>query len=216
MFYKLIVNGTLKGQDIKNIFYYRTGIGVDVGGIALGGAPELAQEFYDEVWPSWKAAVSNLYTLEQIEVYPINATFQLAYSLPHIKLVQETGTVPGELFSPAACVNIRFNLESMPITQIITAPKRGYVAIAGVTEGQVTDGLLDMGFFNNDINSFKALGNKLAQNIESVLPPVIFFPIRVKLVDNPLADSPLWTGYADIAGATVTRSVSWRRSRRPE
>lgn len=217
MFYKVVTNGTLLGQDIRNTFYYRTGIGFDVEGLTIGGAAELAQEFKDEVWAGgWQDTVSNEFMLQSIEVYPINDTFQLVYSLPFILPVNETGDVSGEVISPAACVNIRFNLESQLLGLNLTAPKRGYVAIAGVVEGQSTGGLLNSGFFDNDLQHYGKLAKALARNIESLVPPCIWYPVRVRLYDNPIGNNPLFLGWADVSDGVVKREVSWRRSRRPE
>ncbi len=218
MFYKVVLNGRLHGQDIKNILWYRTGIGFDIGGLTLGGAKELADNVEQEVWRfAWKQAVSREYMLQTIEVYPINDNFQLAYSMPYSKNVNETGERIGSgTFSPAACVNIKFNLESVPIGQNFLAPKRGYIAVAGITEDDCNpDGTIKQALFFSPDTPWGKLAEKLSSNLENVLPPVVFFPVRVRLVDNPVSSAPLFLGWADVQGAVVDYNVSWRRSRRP-
>ena len=37
MFYKAVFNGSCKGQDIKNILYYRSGLGLDASWVDPGG-----------------------------------------------------------------------------------------------------------------------------------------------------------------------------------
>lgn len=217
MFYKLVTNGQYNGQDIKNMFYYRTGVGIDVGGLTLGGAEDLAENFRDEVWgPGMSEILPSGYLLQSIDVYPINDTFQLVYSLPYHLAVDEPGKLGTDVVAPSACVNIRFNLENIAGPGL-GVPKRGYVAIGPVLEEDFdVNGNLETGVFSNPLSGYNLAASKMSANIESLTPPVIWYPIRVRINRIPVVGGVLWTGYADIVSATIDRRMSWRRSRRPE
>ena len=82
MFYKAVFNGSCKGQDIKNILYYRSGLGMDVLGLTLAGTEALAGNLKQEVWPALKNWLTPDYVLETIDVSAINDEFQLVYQMP--------------------------------------------------------------------------------------------------------------------------------------
>ena len=212
-FYKLVMNGQFLGQDLKNILYYRTGVGVDIGGLTLGGAAELAEQFKQEVWSKWSDAISNGYLLESIDVYAFNQGLQLMYTLPYTLNVQEPGGNNGDPLPPSAYVMVRFGFDAQVIGNNLVAPKRGYVCVGGLHEGQQESGRLTGSILDNVLPTtvrgrFKILADALAQNLESVTPPVIFFPIRAKPVLGGL-----FQGWADVASARYEDRILWRRSR---
>jgi hypothetical protein len=59
-----------------------------------------------------------------------------------------------------------------------------------------------------------ALCHALANNVETLIPPAVFFPIRVHQ-DKVLGIFKI-TSYADIRDATLRNQSSFRRSRQPE
>lgn len=218
MFYKVVLHGSVSGQDVDNILYYRTGVGVDVSGLTLGGAEELATQVRSEIWnePMYNA-MSTAYELVSIIVYPINEDFQLVYSSPFELPVNEVGSLSGPIMTPMSCINIKFNLERVLVGDDLLAPTRGYVAVGPVREQDIDDaGRIVGSLFNNPENYFKVLADALSANLENALPPVIWFPVRVRIQRNPISGNALWTGYADISSAAVQPVMSFRRSRRVE
>ncbi len=212
--YRVVMNGTCEGQNIVNNLYYRTGVGIDLDGLSLGGAKELAQCVKDQVWPKWKYAVSGGYKLEDITVYPYHdGTFDLMYQNPWTENVMESGLGVNETDGPAICAILKFNLEGTVIlANGIKPPKRGYVAVGPITSNWIdnTGALTDTVFLPAD-SRLNDLGVALAANLESLLPPVIFFPVRVSQKNILGVWRPV--SFADVNGVKVRRRTSFRRSR---
>lgn len=215
MFYKLVMNGQASGQDIKNVFYYRTGPGVDIGVFDFAGAAALAGNFKQEVWSKIKELLTNEYQLETIDVSPINDEFQLVYQMPYSLAVSESGLYDGASYGPAACMNIKFVLEPTTILNGIKPPSRGYVALGPIGASMVDEaGYILTGQLTgpNMVNLLAAV----AQNLEQVLPvPASWWPIRLKQ-SRILGGLIHWESFADIKGAVCSRRASFRRSRMPE
>jgi hypothetical protein len=216
-FYKAVLNGQMNGQAIRNILYYRTGVGIDIGGLQLGGAPALAQSLKEQVWDgALQVAVSEQYVLESIDITAFNDTFQLLYTLPYTLPVGEQGNQPGESLGPAACIMVKFGFDSQLIGLNLLAPRKGYVVFAGLIESAVNGGRLvgsvaDESNPNSYRRAWKDVASALAQNIESISPPVVWFPVRVKRLPTGL-----FSGWADISNAVYEDRVLWRRSRQLE
>lgn len=213
--YKCVLNGQAMGQDIKNILYYRNGIGIDLGGLTVGGTVEVANAIKTTVWPLMKPVLPTAYTLQDITAYVYNEeTFALLYQNPTTVGVQETGLATGNMNGPAPCAIIRMALE--PTAFLVNGPKppkRGYVAIGPLLDSEVTNtGEVDLSGGNQA--TWDALCFALANNIETLIPPAVFFPIRVHQ-DKILG---IWTitSFADVRDATVRTQSSFRRSRMPE
>lgn len=215
VFYKVVLNGSANGQDIKNILYYRAGVGVDMSGFPLAGAEALAGNIKQEVWPKLKNLICNQYTLETIDVSPINDEFQLMYQMPFSLLVSENAARTGPSYGPAACMNIKFVLEPTSIVNGIKPPQRGYLAIGPIPAEIVTeDGYLTASFMGE--NSLSEALAALGANVEQVLPvPQVWYPIRLKQ-NRILGGLVHWESYSDVKGAVVSRRASFRRSRMPE
>ena len=214
-FYKAVLNGSAFGQDIKNILYYRSGFGVDFSGFTLTGAEALAGNIKQEIWPAMKKVMPDSYTLETIDVSPINDEFQLIYQMPYSEVVQEPGLVTSITVGPSLCYNIKFLLEPTSILNGIKPPSRGYVAIGPMPSGWVgEDGYLKtVDMQAQDMVDFV---NRLAQNIEQVLPvAMVWFPIRLKQ-SRILGGLVHWEAFSDVKGAVLSRRASFRRSRMPE
>jgi hypothetical protein len=216
MFYKVVLNGACQGQDIKNILYYRSGAGFDGTLFLMAGAEALAGNIVQEIVPSFLAALPNDYTLETVDVYPINEAFELLYQMPYSLAVAQSGGRAATHTGPASCVIIKFMLEPTNITNGINPPKRGYVAIGPVTSDFVAEtGFLTAGATQAG-QELPVLAAKLAQNIEQLLPvPASWFPVRMKQ-NRILGGLVKWESYADVKGGIVSRRVSFRRSRMPE
>lgn len=215
MFYKVVLNGSCMGQDIKNVLYYRSGLGVDVSGLTLAGTQALAGNIKQEIWPKMKVLMPDNYTLETIDVSAINDEFQLVYQMPYSEVVQQAGTDPGAIAGPAACMNIKFNLEPTSIVNGIKPPSRGYVAIGPVSPLAIQE---DGYFLPAHMTSpaMTAFLGALAGNVEQVLPVAfVWFPIRLKQ-SRILGGLVHWEAYSDIKGAVLSRRASFRRSRMPE
>lgn len=212
-FYKVVLNGQMLGQDVKSMLYYRTGVGIDIMGLELGGTKTLAEQVKQEIWPKWKDCVSNGFLMESIDVYAFNQNFQLVYSLPYTLGVQEAGGNNGAPLPPSAYFMMKFGFDNQVIGEAQLAPKRGYVCVGGLYEAQQDSGrmagsILDNLTQNTVRGRYTLLAEALAANLESLTPPVIYFPIRVKRVLGGL-----WSGWADIASCRYDDKLRWRRSR---
>lgn len=217
-FYEVVLNGSYKGKDNKNSLYYRTAYDPAGGALGFGGASELAEEVIQEIVPAFLDLKPAEYLLESIDVYPRNNLFELLYQLPYKKPVNLPGTSwssAGGTDGPALAVNVRFNLEPTLVgLQTLTAPKRGYVAVGPCNSSWIDDaGKLSDTLFNNAEEAFGRLAAKLSENLESIDPPCLWFPIRVSKHYGALNAFLGW-GWADISSASVDPYVSFRRSRR--
>jgi hypothetical protein len=173
----------------------------------------LAFQINQEIWTArLQPAQPPSYTLEDITVYPMDGLFAPIYQMPYVETINEPGTAAasdGNDFNGAApCVIIRFNLEPTTIIQGLNPPRSGYVAIGPLADFNVLDsGVLASGA----ITGYQALADALAGNLENLVPPAVFYPIRVKTLR--VAGVTLIVGWADIEGATVRAKSSFRRSR---
>lgn len=218
-YYEVILNGSYLGKDNKNSLYYRTAIDPAGGLFGFGGASEVAEEVLQEVVPAFLATKPNSYMLQTIDVIPRNELFSLLYQLPYKKDVMQLGTsgwLQNSGDSPALAVNVRFNLEPTVIgLQAFTAPKRGYVAIGPLPStwlddsGKISDALL-----TDPEGAIKNLESALSQNLESIDPPAIFFPIRVSKHYGGLGGGLLGYGYADVSSCSFDQYATFRRTRR--
>jgi hypothetical protein len=214
-FYKVVLNGQAYGQDIKNILYYRTGLGVDIAGLTVGGTVELANSVRAIIWPLMKQVLTDSYRLEDITASVYNdGTFDLVYQNPTTVQVGENGVRAGTLNGPATCAIVKFSLEpTMLIANGPKPPKRGYVAIGPLCDDQignggsmVLDGLEDA--------KWTALCFALANNVVSLIPPAVFFPVRMH--QDKVLGVFRFTSFADVRDAMVRNMASFRRSRMPE
>ena len=215
MFYKVVLNGSAQGQDIKNVLYYRSGLGVDVSGLTLAGTEALAGNVKQEIWAKMKLIMPNDYILETIDVSAINDEFQLVYQMPYSLNVNEAGTGEGVIAGPAACMNFKFNLEPTSIVNGIKPPSRGYIAVGPIPTSMVEEtGYLNTGFMGAP--NVVAFAASLAANVEQLLPVAfVWFPIRLKQ-SRILGGLVHWEAYSDIKGCVLSRRASFRRSRMPE
>jgi hypothetical protein len=216
MLYKVVLNGQAFGQDIKNILYYRTGLGIEVGGLFMAGAQDMADAVHQQIWPALRACVTSDYYLQSIFVYPYNQEFRLAYQNPYEKGINEAGTAGSNSVGPAACFNIRFNLEP---TSIVTngpkPPKRGYIAVGPISRDWIGDSglLIQDNALHFPREKFEALTEKLAGNIgTSFFNTNAYFPVRVR-VNRVLGGLVAFESFADVNNAVVQERLSYRRSR---
>jgi hypothetical protein len=218
-FYKVVLNGTYKGKDNQNTLYYRTALDLAGGLFGFGGAAELAEEVHQEVVPAFLDCKPTEYILQTIDVIPRNGAFELLYQLPYKREVNEQGTgitLSNLTDGPALAINFKFNLEPVLLgLQAFTAPKRGYIAVGPVASSWVDDsGKLDSTMLADVEGIFQKLGDALSQNLESIDPPAVWFPIRVAEHYGSVTGGLLGWGYADVMGCSVDEYVTFRRSRR--
>lgn len=213
--YKVVLNGKAFGQDIKNILWYRNGIGVDLSGLTVGGTVEVATAVKDTVWPLMKAVMPAAYMLQDITSYVWDeSTFNLLYQNPTTVGVGEQGVVTGGTNGPAVCAIVNFALE--PTSIVFNGPKppkKGYLAIGPLADDWIGDSA-EMPKASGQKPAWDALCFALSNNVETLLPPGLFFPIRVhqtKILNVWKIDS-----FADVRDATLRHYASYRRSRQPE
>lgn len=213
--YKVVLNGNYAGQDIKNILYYRSGLGLDIGGLTAGGTRELGLAVKAMVWPALSGVLPVGYMLQDITSYVFDdGTFDPIYQNPVTIPVAEYGTNPGETNGPATCAIAKFQLEpTIIVTNGIKPPKRGYLAIGPLTDNVITSaGRLQPGAPWTAV--WAGICSALGNNVEQILPvPFVWFPIRVA-TQKILG---IWkiTSYSDVSGVSMRDIASFRRSRQP-
>jgi len=217
--YKVVLRGQFQGQAINNILYYRNATGLDLGGLTLGGAAEVARAVKAMVWPVLKFIVPAAYTLTQVDSYVYNdQTFDLLYTNPFTEGVNEVGVNPGTSYNgPAPCAIMKFILENHIILENgPKPPKHGYLAIGPLADDMITnEGMLYQGEGWN--LKWDALCAVMANNVETILPiPALFYPIRVHMDKVGILFKLKITSYSDIQAAVMRRVCSFRRSRQPE
>lgn len=215
LFYQVVLNGKCQNVDIRNILYYREGVGFPWGENIWGGSEVIADNVLQEVWPALKVLLPDDYTLESIDVYPHNDLFQLNAQMPYTLSVQQPALWNGGHMGTAAVVNFKFNLEPAGLMNGVWPPRFGYVAI-GPFPG---DWLLDTGYINPTVLSAAVITDiqaALSQNLEFLLPfPGTFYPIRVRH-NRVLGSLVRWKSWADVSSAVAQPRASFRRSRIPE
>lgn len=216
--YKVVLDGSCQGQDIKNILYYRNGVGVDIGGLTIGGAKEVADAVKAIVWPVLKVVMQGEYTLDQITSYVYNdQTFDLLYQVPYTVGVQETGLVGQAMNGPATCAILKFILEPhIVFVNGFYPPKKGYLAIGPLSDTQVMDdGKLNLDTLNQV--AWDAVCAVMANNVYTVLPiPAVFYPVRVSMKKIGPGLPLKIVSFSDVQAAVMRQYTSFRRSRMPE
>lgn len=209
-YYKVVLNGRYNGQAIVNLLYYRLADEYVPGPLNFAGAEDLAFQVKQEIWTSGMGSRYPAdYFLENITVYPMDNDFVLLYQMPFVMAVNENGwhaSLPSD--GPAACVIARFNLEPTSPLNGIFPPRTGYVALGPVASLHVeNDGNLTV----DGMTLYTEVAATMAQNLENLVPPAVFYPIRVKIT-NVLGVIKI-RSFADVSSAVVRSRVSFRRSR---
>lgn len=223
MYYKLVNTALFAGQRIQNIFYYRLGVGVEIGGFSFAGAAELATAFRGYVVAQWQHCVPPSFVFESIDVYPLDDLFQLVYTQPYhlaTGLVGDRAVSAGTGWLPVAnCAIMSYSLENVTVlANGINPPKRGYQAISPLPEDMVDEkGYVVDAAFQDPSNDYVLLADAFAANINAVLPAVAsWFPIRMKSKRDLLGHVTGWESYSDIQACQLKKKTSYRKSRRPE
>lgn len=213
--YDLHLVGRANGQEIRNTFGYRLGAGVDASIFPLWGAQPVAEEFQQEVLPAILDCIGDNYAADRIEVYPHNGLGLVVLSLPYVKFLNnQVGKQTSDDIGPAAYVTMRANLEPMTLLESFTAPKRGWVNIGPICEGQITNGRLEEGWFNTGTTAFGRLATAMSKNLEGIDPPAVYYPVR--LAKKTILKAVTVVGYADVMDWSVNPVMKMSRSRLPE
>lgn len=215
MYYKVVLNGVANGQDVKNILYYRDGIGFSWVNQLYGGSEVLANNVIQEVVPKMLAVLCDNYSMESVDVYPHNDALQLTVQQPWSAAVNQPGTQTITSHGIATCINIKFQLEPTGLMNGIWPPRRAYIALGPIPNTWVGED----GYVPNSIFTFPAMMeclDALSQDLEFLLPaPGTFYPIRVRH-NRAIGSLVKWTSWADVSGCVMNRRGSFRRSRMPE
>lgn len=211
--YKAVLKGHAWGQSIVNTLWYELGVGIDVDGLTLSGADVLARCIKDQVWSKLKGVHTSDYALDEIIVYPMHSgSFDLVYQNPYTLFVSEAGTNSANTDGVGICVNFNFNLEPTTILDGIKPPKRGYIAVGPINSSWIANsGAIEQSFLNDPIGPLKQAADALGQNLESLLPPAIYYPIRV----SQTKVLGVWRvlSKAGVSSCTPRLLTSFRRSR---
>ena len=217
MIYKVVLNGSFQGVNIQNVLYYRLGIGIDFGGLGLGGGEEVAKAVDATIKPKLLDCQHEDYSLDSISAYVIDSTtFQLYYQLPYTLTVNEVGARGGYTDGPANVLILRYTLEPIAIVgNGPKPPKRGYFALGPVISEWIDNGghYLNTGIGDTG-NKVQALCDALAGNIAWAVPASVFYPIRVH--QEKILGIFNIVSYADISACGPRPLSSFRRSRVPE
>jgi hypothetical protein len=213
--YKAVMHGSALGQDVNNMLYYRTGVGIDIAGLTIGGTKEVADCLKAAVWPAMRPLLPGDYELQDITVYAYHdSTYELMFQNPYTLGVHELGTKSENTNGPAPCAIVRFDLEPTPI--LVDGPKpprTGYIAFGPLGDDMISDQgyVVRTGALGG---LWDALTAAVSTNLVNVLPPVVFFPIRVH--HDVVLGLLKITSFADVGDAVVRNVASFRRSRQPE
>lgn len=214
-FYKVVLNGTCQGQDIRNILYYRDGPGLTWTNLFWSGSEYLAQAIADSGLDKYLNFMPNDYTLESIDVYPHDENYVLTASQPFSMGMNAQGLNTGAHAGMTQCVNFKFQMEPTGIVNGVYPPKKGYIAMGPIPAAWVGED----GYIPNltlDTPVFHDVENFLKGDLAILLPlPGSFFPIRVRR-NSALLGAVQWTSWADVNGCKAQALVSSRRSRQPE
>jgi hypothetical protein len=219
-FYEVTLNGEYAGQDVKNILWYRNATPFADAEEFFGLLSALCAQVEDEIWastgPSYtlgrglRDVLPEGYVLQSISAVGYGDGFDLLNDTPFTRVINQAGLVPGATNGPASAVILKANLEPS-FGSGIGLPKRGFLVIGPTLDATVPDtGILDalhQSYFNE-------VGVRLAANVVTVLPPAIFFPIRVRV--TRLAHIVTLITYKDVSGFVCNPVATWRKSRQPE
>lgn len=220
MFFKVVMNGSCQGQDIRNILYYRSGFGVDLSQFGFAVGLQVAMAVKAHVWTgAMRRVMPNDYSLDSIDVYPINDAFKWIYQNPAHQLVGEAGQELNAHPGVSVCANIAFSLEPTAIlANGIKPPKRGYIAVGPIPSAWITEGgMLTDGVYLDPDHALNVLGENLSSNVPFTLGVgTDLYPIRMKAKRGVFDNLTPYESFADINGYYTSRRVSFRRSRQPE
>ncbi len=214
-YYEVHLNGMQNGKRSRSTLYYKSESDFLADFIPMMGAEGLAQNIKQEIWDlAMQETLCEDYTLLNIEVVPMNFRFETWYTLPYILPVNESGGRSGDSLPPSACVNIKFNLGAVNALQSPFVPKRGYIALAGVSEAVQDNGIITTAFWNDPEAEYGKIARKLSENIQELTPPAIWVPVRMRRGSLTVEGIQKFLGAVEVAGATVDHVISNRRSRK--
>jgi hypothetical protein len=237
--YKVVLNGSAYGIDIKNILWYRSNIealGGYAGQFLVDSAQAIGESVQNHVWEAYmRFQMSENYTLQTIDVYPYSAAFTLDYSLPFSVAVNQQGSLSGSCLPLECCGNVRMNVAPALVEfPLFPAPRRGMVKIAPVMEADfddagriTTSGLLHLGTIGGALQAvlpwdFIDIDIPFVGWEVGVGIPLAFSPLRVRTWEFSTPEVIGGTTYArfiasaDVASTTPAGVIGHAVSRRPE
>lgn len=219
-FVRVAFEGQQSNQDIVNIAWYRPATDFGSGSLFFDALAAVAAAAEEQIFdpgdsgtgPPWglRAIMPNSYTLNRIVVTAYDDAYALVSSAPFVRNVNVAGGLSTETNGPTTCVILRAQLEPV-LGPGIGLPNRGYLAIAPVPDVAVDDG----GQLTTTwLSRYTELGGLFGQNLETVVPAMSWFPIRVRLT-RVLGVVTLIT-WKDVSDFLPREGVSFRKSRQPE
>lgn len=219
-YYRLATRMEYYGQDIINVYWYRsiTAFGALLDRLAVMNA--LAAEWKENFWDDRSPAHAGGYGLREIlpdECNFADMTVQawddgiVAFTSDPVTIpVNQLGLVSGGTNGPAVCAIMKANL-TPAIGPGIGLPKKGYLAIGPLMDSQIGS----TGGLNTETQGrLQGLANRMALSIFTELPPDELEPIRVRL--TRVAGVVTDIGWKTVASWAVRTQTSFRRSRQPE
>lgn len=219
-YYKCVLNGHCEGQSVVNVLWYRA-VESPLGALLDPTSGEdISFQIAQEVWPAMKPVMHESYVLDNVTVYPYDSSLIPAFSIPYVRAVVDNGGTTGDTNGPATCAILHFNVESVPLVNLIypkesslLAPRRGYLAIGPIKDSWITNqGLI--GGTGGPLALLQTLGDKLAETLENLDPVAFFVPLRARS-RNILGVLTL-QGFAPVSSVEAKTRASFRRSRLPE
>lgn len=214
--YRVTTIGDMDGQAVRMNFYYRLGAGVDAQLLPFVGSQSICEEFVQEVLPKLMDCLSNQYANQYVEADVLESTFSVMLSMPYrMPTPGVYGQHSATSLGSGSYVWLKANLEPMTIIEGVIAPKKGGVMVGPLCEDQFTDGFLDSAWYDNDQTAFFKLGAALGANLESIDPPAVYWPVRVR-INRALGGLITLVGYADVQSWSVDNRLKILKSRMPE
>jgi len=219
-FVRVALQGQQANQQIINILWYRPATDFGSGSLFYDALAAVAEAVYEQIWnpggdgsgPPWdlRSLMPNTYTLDNIQVDGYDDAYALVSSAPFVRTVNEAGGLSTETNGPTTCVIMRAQLEPV-LGPGIGLPKRGYIALSPVPDVAIDDG----GQLTTTwLDRYDDFGDLIGQNLETTVPLMSYFPIRVRLT-RVLGLITVIT-WKDVSDFHPRQSVSFRKSRQPE
>lgn len=205
-------------NTVVNVFHYRSTAWLPGQGNPFDDSLAFLDAFLTKTKAAYKALLPSSLTVLRAEAVGYDDAYNIVTSSPLVRSINEAGT-GGAFSTTGSFISMNLGLrcaEQVNINGIGKSKRnRGYLSIGPVGETEVDDyGHLSSGTVSV-LNNF---GQLCDDGITVVAPAVTLTPVRIH--EKWLSIGPLKTlvfrTYSDVAGYTLPRKASVRRSRMGE